>query len=246
MTGVRPPRPDRTTSSEWDDVITCRFAVAAVSGGMDSVAMAYLLRELGVDLVALAIDYGQRHRRELACAEATAGRLGVPHLQLDLGAAGRLLAGSALTDAHVAVPDGHYTDESMRITVVPNRNAILLSLATAVAVSRGADAVAFAAHAGDHAIYPDCRPAFVDAFTAMARTANEGFAPSGFHVVAPFIRMSKADIVRIGAELGVPWDETWSCYRGGTLHCGRCGTCVERREAFQLAGVPDPTAYGAG
>ncbi len=147
---------------------TCRSVVAAVSGGMDSVTMAHLLRERGADLVILAVDYGQRHRRELSFAAATARRLGAVCIQLDLTAAAPLLEGSALTDLRVAVPDGHYTDESMRLTVVPNRNAILLSLATAVAVSRGAEAVAFAAHSGDHAVYPDCRPAFVDAFTAMA------------------------------------------------------------------------------
>lgn len=222
---------------------TCKSAVAAVSGGMDSVTMAHLLRERGVDLVILAVDYGQRHRRELSFAAATARRLGAVCIQLDLSAAAPLLEGSALTDLRVAVPDGHYTDESMRQTVVPNRNAILLSLATAVAVSRGADAVAFAAHAGDHAVYPDCRPAFVDAFATMARIANEGFVPAGFKILAPFIRMSKADIVSVGSDVGVPWADTWSCYRGGELHCGRCGTCVERREAFELAGLADPTAY---
>lgn len=236
----------RLRRTDWGQLIPCRSAVAALSGGMDSVTMAHLLRERGVDLVTMSIDYGQRHRRELAFAAAAAGRLGVIHLRLDLRAIGGILGGSALTDAGVDVPDGHYTDESMRITVVPNRNAILLSLATAIAIGRGADAVAFAAHAGDHTIYPDCRPAFVESFTAMARTANEGLVAPTFQVVSPFIQMSKADIVAIGAELGVPWSETWSCYRGGDLHCGRCGTCVERREAFALAGVADPTVYEAG
>jgi 7-cyano-7-deazaguanine synthase len=219
------------------------LTVAAVSGGMDSVTMAHLLRDQRVDLVTLSIDYGQRHRRELAFARATAQRLGIDHLQIDLSAVGPVLASSALTNADIAVPDGHYTDESMRITVVPNRNAILLSLATAVAVSRGAGAVAFAAHAGDHTIYPDCRAAFVDSFTAMARTANDGLIHRDFRVLAPFMAMTKADIVAAGARLGVPWIETWSCYRGGDVHCGRCGTCVERREAFVQAGVADPTRY---
>jgi 7-cyano-7-deazaguanine synthase len=131
----------------------------------------------------------------------------------------------------------------MRATVVANRNAIFVDVAVGVAVAEGADAVAIGVHAGDHAIYPDCRPAFVDAAERLARVANEGFAADGFRVLAPFVEWSKADIVRRGAELGVPFADTWSCYRGRDVHCGTCGTCVERREAFALAGVPDPTRY---
>jgi len=233
-------------TDDWDVLIRCRLAVVALSGGMDSVTLIHLLHQRGIALVTLSIDYGQRHRRELACAAAAAERLGLHHVQLDLSCIGPILAGSALTDSRIPVPDGHYTDESMWITVVPNRNAILLSLATAIAVDRGADAVAFAAHAGDHAIYPDCRPVFVESFTAMAREANQGLIVPAFRVVAPFIHLSKAEIVSVGAELGVPWTETWSCYRGEEVHCGTCGTCVERREAFELAGVADPTPYQVG
>ena len=158
---------------------------------------------------------------------------------------GALLTGSALTDAGVDVPEGHYTDASMAATVVPNRNAIMLSIAVGVAVSRGAGAVATAVHAGDHAIYPDCRPAFIEAIEREARIANEGFIADGFQVQAPFLLLRKDEIVRRGAALGVPFEETWSCYLGEDLHCGRCGTCVERREAFELAAVPDPTRYAA-
>jgi len=220
-------------------------AVVAVSGGLDSVTLAHDLAAQGHDLTLASFDYGQRHVRELACAEACAVRLGASYHPVDLRSVGRLLSGSALTDATVAVPDGHYTDASMKATVVPNRNAILLSVATGLAVAVGADVVATGVHAGDHPIYPDCRPAFIAAFEDMARVANEGFAADGFRVVAPYLTRSKVDIVARGAELGVPFAETWSCYRGGDVHCGRCGTCVERIEAFALAGVADPTPYAA-
>jgi 7-cyano-7-deazaguanine synthase len=151
-----------------------------------------------------------------------------------------MLGGSALTD-DIAVPDGHYAEESMKITVVPNRNAIMLAIAYGLAVAQGADTVAAAVHGGDHFIYPDCRPAFIEAFQTMENYALDGQPPIGLYV--PFVMLAKADIVAIGEKLAVPFAETWSCYKGGTMHCGRCGTCVERLEAFQLALVPDPTDY---
>jgi 7-cyano-7-deazaguanine synthase len=217
--------------------------VAVVSGGLDSTVMAYALRAEGHRLHAISFDYGQRHRRELDCARALAADLGAPWELVDLRAAGitRLLAGSALTDESIEVPEGHYADESMRATVVPNRNAVMLALACALAGSIGAGAVAFAVHAGDHPIYPDCRPEFVEAFEAMERVAMQGMAE--LRILAPFVQLTKQDIVRLGAEHGVPFERTWSCYKGGELHCGRCGTCHERREAFALAGVADPTMY---
>jgi 7-cyano-7-deazaguanine synthase len=134
----------------------------------------------------------------------------------------------------------------MRATVVPNRNAIMLDVAVARAVATGADAVAFGAHAGDHPIYPDCRKVFLTAYEHAARVANEGFIGSGFRVLAPFIGLAKSDIAALGAQLGVPFTDTWSCYKGGSTHCGTCGTCVERREAFEVARVADPTVYDAG
>lgn len=151
-----------------------------------------------------------------------------------------LLHGSALTDPAVSVPDGHYTEDSMKATIVPNRNAIMLAIGCAAAYSSSAEVVALAVHAGDHFIYPDCRPDFIDAFERMERLAME--MPT-LRIETPFLRRTKADIVRTGADLGVPFEETWSCYKGGTSHCGTCGTCVERREAFAVAGVPDPTRY---
>lgn len=220
-------------------------AVVIISGGLDSTTLVYHLRAQGSDVRMLSFDYGQRHGRELNCARQIAQDLQLCHHVVDLRAVGALLGGSALTDPGMAVPDGHYADESMRATVVPNRNALMLDIAVAVAVTAGSDAVAFGAHGGDHVIYPDCRPEFVDAFTASARLANDGFLPPGFRVLAPFLHLTKADIVRLGSRYGVPFERTWSCYRGGARHCGMCGTCTERREAFQLAQVPDPTAYEA-
>ena len=220
-------------------------AVAMISGGVDSTTLVYHLRDQGYELVLVSFDYAQRHRRELAAAGRVARALEIPHRVVDISGVGRLLSGSALTDASVPVPEGHYTDASMRSTVVANRNAILLSIATGIAVSHGCELVAYAAHAGDHPIYPDCRPEFVRAMESALRLGNQGFASSEFRVYAPFLEKTKAEIVAIGARLGVPFEMTWSCYVGGERHCGRCGTCTERREAFQLAGVPDVTEYAA-
>jgi 7-cyano-7-deazaguanine synthase len=217
--------------------------VCIVSGGMDSVTLAHMLAQEDKVLLA-SFDYGQRHRCELQYAERCAERLHVDHQLIKLPIRD-LLTGSALTDDSVEVPHGHYEAKSMEATVVPNRNAVMLAIATALAVSTGAKAVATAVHAGDHAIYPDCRPAFIDAMTTMERIACEGFIDPEFVIEAPFIRKSKADICRIGASLGVPWEETWSCYEGGEVQCGLCGTCTERREAFEIAEIADPTSYKA-
>ncbi|MCX4758670.1 7-cyano-7-deazaguanine synthase QueC [Kitasatospora purpeofusca] len=222
---------------------TPRHAVVIASGGLDSTTAAYWLADRGSRLSLLSFDYGQRHRKELDFARRIAGHLGAHQEVVDLSGLGRLLSGSALTDPAVRLPDGHYTAESMRATVVPNRNAIMLDIAVGMAVARGADAVAFGAHAGDHAIYPDCRSSFFDLFAETAKAGNEGFLADGFEVLAPFIDLAKADIVEIGRQIGVPYQDTWSCYRGGEVHCGRCGTCTERIEAFSLAGVEDPTEY---
>ncbi len=219
------------------------LVVTTLSGGLDSVTLAHVLAAEGHDLVAVSFDYGQRHAKEIDFAARAAARLGADHRVVDLRSVGALLTGSALTDDAVAVPEGHYTDATMASTVVANRNAIMLSVAVGVAVARGAGAVATAVHAGDHAIYPDCRPEFIAAIEHEARVANEGYIAEGFRVLAPFVAVGKDEIVRRGAAIGVPFAETWSCYVGAAEHCGRCGTCVERREAFELAGVPDPTTY---
>lgn len=210
------------------------------SGGLDSVSLAHIVAGQGRLSRLVSFDYGQRHHKELDFAAAAARRLDVPHHLMDLRPIGAALAGSALTD-DIAVPDGHYAEDTMRITVVPNRNAIMLAIGFGIAAAQGDEAVATAVHGGDHFIYPDCRPAFTQAFAAMQRAALDGHADVRLHV--PFVHRTKACIVREGALHGTPFAETWSCYKGGDIHCGRCGTCVERREAFHLADVADPTAY---
>ncbi|MGN2642374.1 7-cyano-7-deazaguanine synthase QueC [Nocardia takedensis] len=240
-TEVSAPGPGR--DADTTDAPRPRHAVVVFSGGLDSTTLVYDLRASGTALTLIHVDYGQRHRKEVDFAAKTADKLGYRLHRVDLRSVTALLGESALTDRSVEVPDGHYTDASMKLTVVPNRNALMLDLAVAVAVSHGCDAVAFGAHSGDHAIYPDCRGEFVRAFTASARVANEGMIAQGFAVLAPYLAWTKAEIVARGAALGVPFQDTWSCYRGGGAHCGRCGTCVERVEAFTLAGVVDPTVY---
>jgi 7-cyano-7-deazaguanine synthase len=141
------------------------------------------------------------------------------------------------------VPEGHYADENMKATVVPNRNAIMLSIAWGIAVSAGAWRVGYGAHAGDHPIYPDCRPEFTEALEKALVIGNEGFIPPGMHIWTPWLGSPKSYIVKCGRRLRVPFEDTWSCYKGGALHCGKCGTCVERQEAFMMAGLNDPTIY---
>lgn len=217
-------------------------AIAIVSGGLDSVTLAYLLHAQGYELHLLSFDYGQRHRKELAYAEHCAKRLDAAFDIVDLSSLSRFLKGSALTDT-LPVPDGHYAAPTMAITVVPNRNAIMLSIAYAVAVAEQATIVAIGVHAGDHFIYPDCRPAFITSFDAMQRLAVEGFGDPGLRLEAPFMHLGKHQIVQLGMALQVAYVDTWSCYKGEQKHCGTCGTCFERKEAFELAGVPDPTEY---
>ena len=214
--------------------------IVICSGGLDSVTLAHKAAAERDLAGLLSFDYGQRHVKELESAAACARRLGVAHRVVDLRDVGAALAGSALTD-DVDVPDGHYAEDTMKITIVPNRNAIMLAVAFGMAAAQKAGAVAAAVHGGDHFIYPDCRPGFIDAFQAMQDHALEGVAEVALWT--PYVTGSKADIVAEGARLGVPFAETWSCYKGGARHCGRCGTCVERREAFHLAGVEDPTEY---
>ncbi|MBO9197194.1 7-cyano-7-deazaguanine synthase QueC [Rhizobium sp. 16-449-1b] len=214
--------------------------IVICSGGLDSVSLAHKVAAEQTLIGLLSFDYGQRHRKELDYAAACAERLGVPHQIIDIRPIGSHLTGSALTD-NIDVPDGHYAEETMKATVVPNRNAIMLAIAFGLAAAQKADAVAVAVHGGDHFIYPDCRPGFIDAFQVMQDAALDGYA--SVKLQAPYVNTTKADIVTDGAKHGTPFAETWSCYKGGARHCGRCGTCVERREAFHLAGVADPTGY---
>lgn len=214
-------------------------AVVLVSGGLDSTTMLYDAYEQTQVVQTLSFDYGQRHKKELEAALRTAERLSLPWTRIDLTSLTPLLKGSALSDPMVEVPHGHYAKETMTLTIVPNRNSIMLSAAVGVALGQACNEVWAAMHSGDHAIYPDCRPEFVDKLNELVPIATE----SDVRVITPYINMSKADIVRRGYDLDVPFEETWSCYEGGEVHCGRCGTCVERQEAFYLANVPDPTEY---
>lgn len=218
--------------------------VLIYSGGLDSTVLLYYLKyKLGHEVVrCLSVDYNQRHKKELIHATEICRRLSVEHRVADISANRFLFVGSSQTSLDAPVPDGHYAEESMKITVVPNRNMVMLSLATAWAIATKSNFVAYGAHAGDHAIYPDCRPEFTEAMEDAMRLCDW----HSVKLLRPFLYptpMNKADIVKLGTELGVPFGNTWSCYKGGEKHCGQCGTCVERREAFQLAGVPDPTEY---
>lgn len=221
-------------------------AVQLLSGGMDSTTLAYFLKHEGFDeLIFVAFDYGQRHKRETIAAQVVAQLLEGQFILLDLPQVGGLLSGSALTDQTIGVPHGHYAEESMRQTVVSGRNAMMLSIAWALATSMKADVVAFGAHAGDHFIYPDCRPEFVDAIAIALRLGTRGHAKPDMQLYAPFLNYTKGDIVRTGLKLGVPFEVTWTCYEGGQMHCGKCGACNERREAFAQAGATDPVRYAS-
>lgn len=209
-----------------------------LSGGMDSATLfGFAVRGMMAhEPAGVFVDYGQRHRIEADYAAKITAFYETPLYTLDLRNFGASVV-SALT-GHGQVPHGHYAADNMAATVVPNRNATLLMAAAGVAASHGYTDVLTAVHAGDHAIYPDCRPEFI---TAANQTALLGCDVA---IQAPFVKMTKAEIAAFGHQIGVPYEMTWSCYEGDPAgHCGRCGTCVERREAFHLAEVPDPTHY---
>lgn len=208
-----------------------------VSGGMDSTTMLYEY----ADRIALAItfNYGSNHNaREIECARYNCDRLGIELVVVDMPFVGQLFESSLLSGAD-AIPEGNYDDDNMRSTVVPFRNGIMLAVAAGLAESRGLKHLMMANHGGDHAIYPDCRRGFVD---AMSRAIAEG-TYDRITIDAPYTDITKTDIARRGAALGIDYSHTYSCYKGGEKHCGRCGTCTERRQAFADAGLPDPTVY---
>ena len=210
-----------------------------LSGGMDSVAAFYEAHGQHEVVACLSFDYGAKHNaKEIPFAKLHSDRNGVHHQVIPLDFINRLFK-SDLLQSGGTIPDGHYAEASMKQTVVPFRNGIMLAIATGYAESVDAEALVIAAHSGDHAIYPDCREPFMQ---AMATAMGEG-TYAKIQLLRPFIAIDKAGIAKRGSELGIDFSETWSCYKGGAIHCGVCGTCVERREAFILAGLPDPTVY---
>ncbi len=214
-------------------------SVILISGGLDSTVALHDAVAHGTVVLGISFDYGSKHNAcELPCAAWQCGKLGVPHRIVRLDFINELFQ-SDLLQSGGTIPDGHYEDVSMRRTVVPFRNGIMLAVAAGITESMGAHALVIAAHGGDHAIYPDCRETFLG---PMAEAIHNG-TYAGVELRRPFVNLRKQDLVRRGRELGVDFSHTWSCYKGGQVHCGRCGTCVERREAFQLANVADPTEY---
>ncbi|MBD5207616.1 MAG: 7-cyano-7-deazaguanine synthase QueC [Bacteroidales bacterium] len=212
-------------------------SILVLSGGMDSSTLLFEQQ----DRIALAVtfDYGSNHNaREIACARKECEILGIEHLVIPLEFMGKYFESSLLSGAD-AIPEGHYADENMKSTVVPFRNGIMLAVACGLAESRGLKHVMLANHGGDHAIYPDCRGGFVE---AMSRAMEEG-TYDHIDIIAPYTDITKSDIARIGKRIGMDYGLTYSCYKGGEKHCGRCGTCVERREAMAEAGIEDPTEY---
>lgn len=212
-------------------------SVLVLSGGVDSTTMLWEYR----DRIAMAVtfDYGSNHNAaEIECARRQAEKAEVPHIVIPLAFIGKYFTSSLLSGAE-KIPEGHYEDSNMKSTVVPFRNGIMLAAACGLAESNGLKFVMIANHGGDHAIYPDCREGFINAMSeAMAQGTY-----TATRIFAPYTNLTKADIVARGARIGVDYSQTYSCYKGGERHCGRCGTCVERHEAFTLAGVNDPTDY---
>jgi 7-cyano-7-deazaguanine synthase len=213
--------------------------VVLCSGGMDSVTALHWARAGHSVGAVLSFDYGAKHNhREIPFAVEHANAIGAPHQTILLDFIGQYF-NSDLLHGGGDIPEGHYADENMKRTVVPFRNGIMLATAAGFAESIGMEALVIAAHGGDHAIYPDCREDFMRAMGDAMRFGTY----AGVELLRPFINMDKTGIAREGAKLGIDYARSWSCYKGGAVHCGKCGTCVERREAFLLAGLADPTVY---
>lgn len=213
-------------------------AVVIYSGGMDSFTILNRALNEGHDVYALTFDYGQKHKKEIRYAESVCQELGISHRIIDITAINQLLQSSSLT-SDKAIPEGHYEAANMKSTVVPNRNMILLSLAIGYAVDIGSNKVFYGAHSGDHAIYPDCRPDFVHAMNRVAKLAN--YEP--VDIVTPYLNGDKIEILADGLKMGLDYGKTWTCYNGREKACGKCGSCVERLEAFEKNGAVDPLEY---
>ncbi len=212
-------------------------SILILSGGMDSTTLLY--DECHAIAVAISFDYGSNHNaQEIACAKEHCERLGVEHVVIAMDFMAKHFKSSLLAGGD-AIPEGHYEDANMQSTVVPFRNGIMLAIAAGMAESRGLRRVMMANHGGAHVIYPDCRAAFVE---AMSEATRLGTYP-GIEVVGPYTHLTKGDIAKRGKQLGIDYSHTWSCYKGGEHHCGKCGTCVERKEALAEAGITDTTTY---
>ncbi|KZN12369.1 7-cyano-7-deazaguanine synthase QueC [Marinomonas sp. TW1] len=213
-------------------------AVVVYSGGMDSFTVLNTAIKQGLEVYAISFNYGQKHNKELEVAAQVCQSLAIPHKIVDITAINSLMANSSLTSGE-DIPEGHYESDSMKSTVVPNRNMVLLSMAIAYAVSLEAGKVYYGAHSGDHHIYPDCRPEFVDAMNAVAKIANY----QAVDIVTPFLQSSKGEILKAGLDMGLNYGNTWTCYNGREKSCGKCGACHERLEAFTEQGQTDPLEY---
>ena len=212
-------------------------SVIIVSGGMDSITLLY--DKKNEIALGISFNYGSNHNaKEIPFAEMHCRRLGIKHITINLDFMGQYFK-SSLLEGGGAIPEGNYADENMKSTVVPFRNGIMLSIAIGIAESNNLKKVLIANHGGDHTIYPDCRPEFIKAIDAAAYAGTFVNA----HVEAPYTHITKGDIARIGKRLGLDYAETWSCYKGADKHCGRCGTCIERKEALTEAGIDDTTEY---
>ena len=218
-------------------MICDKDSLIVFSGGLDSTTLLHEYKERTA--LAVTFDYGSNHNgREIACARRQCAALCIEHIVIPLSFMGEYFKSSLLSGAD-AIPDGGYDTDNMKSTVVPFRNGIMLSVACGLAESRGLKHVLIANHGGDHAIYPDCRRPFVEAMDLAMREGTY----INVSILAPYTDITKADIVARGSKLGVNYADTYSCYKGGERHCGTCGTCTERKEAFAVSGVPDPTSY---
>lgn len=214
-------------------------ALLSLSGGLDSTVLLYYLINKGLEIKAISFDYGSKHNdREIPCAVNICKKLGIDHQIICLDFINKHFKSDLLQNGG-EIPEGHYAADNMKSTVVPFRNGIMLSISAGIAESNDCDFIALASHSGDHTVYPDCRPEFTKAFSEAIFFGTE----KEIQLVAPFNDISKAKIVELGNELGVDFSLTYSCYKGGDKHCGKCGTCVERKEAFNSANIKDPTTY---
>jgi len=218
--------------------IRAEKVVVIYSGGMDSFTVLNRALKDGKEVFALSFDYGQRHVKELECASNVCTSLNIKHKVIDISSINQLLAGSSLTD-DIDIPEGHYEADNMKSTIVPNRNMILLSLAVGYAVSVGASQVYYGAHSGDHAIYPDCRPEFVQKMNDVCQIANY----ESVEIFSPYLTVNKTAILADGLSMGLDYSDTWTCYNGREKACGKCGSCQERLEAFSDNKVADPIEY---